>query len=159
MNIEFGKLKREELKAAVALAARAYQDYAYVALYFPDDAERRRGLHAFMNCVMKSNFGRADILGARIWTKRLANLATTIRKRIPECGISVCSRSILPFRDKASALGSWLIRRTMSGSGVAVRWSSSRTRKRILPSIPAAVTKCSMSANWRMMDEKSVVGV
>ena len=66
MNIEFGKLKREELKAAVALAARAYQDYAYVALYFPDDAERRRGLHAFMNCVMKSNFGRADILGARI---------------------------------------------------------------------------------------------
>ena len=66
MDIEFGKLKREEMKAAVALASRAYQDYAYVALYFPDDEERRRGLHAFMNCVMKSNFGRADILGARI---------------------------------------------------------------------------------------------
>ena len=65
MDIEFGKLKREELKAAVEIASRAYQDYAYVALYFPDDEERRRGLHAFMNCVMKSNFGRADLLAAR----------------------------------------------------------------------------------------------
>ena len=27
MNIEFGNLKREELKAAVALAARAYRNY------------------------------------------------------------------------------------------------------------------------------------
>ncbi|MBQ7239044.1 MAG: GNAT family N-acetyltransferase [Bacteroidales bacterium] len=65
MDIEFGKLKREEMKAAVEIASRAYQDYAYVALYFPDDEERRRGLHAFMNCVMKSNFGRADLLAAR----------------------------------------------------------------------------------------------
>ncbi len=53
------------MKAAVEIASRAYQDYAYVALYFPDDEERRRGLHAFMNCVMKSNFGRADLLAAR----------------------------------------------------------------------------------------------
>ena len=65
MDIEFGKLKREEMKAAVEIASRAYQDYAYVALYFSDDEERRRGLHAFMNCVMKSNFGRADLLAAR----------------------------------------------------------------------------------------------
>ena len=65
MDIEFGKLKREEMKAAVEIASRAYQDYAYVALYFPDDEERRRGLHAFMNCVLKSNFGRADLLAAR----------------------------------------------------------------------------------------------
>ena len=64
MNIEFGNLKREELKAAVALAARAYRNYAYVALYFPDDEERFRSLHAFMNCVMKSNFGKADLLAA-----------------------------------------------------------------------------------------------
>lgn len=65
MDIEFGKLKREEMKVAVEIASRAYQDYAYVALYFPDDEERRRGLHAFMNCVLKSNFGRADLLAAR----------------------------------------------------------------------------------------------
>ena len=65
MDIEFGNLKREELKAAVALAARAYRNYAYVALYFPDDEERFRSLHAFMNCVMKSNFGKADLLAAR----------------------------------------------------------------------------------------------
>ena len=65
MDIEFGKLKREEMKVAVEIASRAYQDYAYVALDFPDDEERRRGLHAFMNCVLKSNFGRADLLAAR----------------------------------------------------------------------------------------------
>ena len=65
MNIEFGNLKREELKAAVTLAARAYRNYAYVALYFPDDEERFRSLHAFMNCLMKSNFGKADLLAAR----------------------------------------------------------------------------------------------
>ena len=65
MDIEFGNLKREELKAAVTLAARAYRNYAYVALYFPDDEERFRSLHAFMNCVMKSNFGKADLLAAR----------------------------------------------------------------------------------------------
>ena len=53
MDIEFGNLKREELKAAVTLAARAYRNYAYVALYFPDDEERFRSLHAFMNCLMK----------------------------------------------------------------------------------------------------------
>ena len=75
MDIEFGKLKREEMKAAVEIASRAYQDYAYVALYFPDDEERRRGLHAFMNCVMKSNFGRADLLAARL-EGRLVGRAT-----------------------------------------------------------------------------------
>ncbi len=75
------------MKAAVEIASRAYQDYAYVALYFPDDEERRRGLYAFMNCVMK----------------RPVNHASTTRKQIPECGISVCSRSILSTRDKASA--------------------------------------------------------
>ena len=75
MDIEFGKLKREEMKAAVEIASRAYQDYAYVALYFPDDEERRRGLHAFMNCVLKSNFGRADLLAARL-EGRLVGRAT-----------------------------------------------------------------------------------
>lgn len=34
MDIKFGKLKREEMKAAVEIASRAYQDYAYVALYY-----------------------------------------------------------------------------------------------------------------------------
>ena len=34
MDIEFGKLKREEMKVAVEIASRAYQDYAYVALYY-----------------------------------------------------------------------------------------------------------------------------
>ncbi len=65
MDIQFGTLQHEEIKAAADIAARAYQDYDYVTLYFPDAEERRRGLQAFMNCLTKTNFGRADMLAAR----------------------------------------------------------------------------------------------
>ena len=65
MDIQFGTLHREEIKSAADIAARAYQDYDYVTLYFPDAEERRRGLQAFMNCLTKTNFGRADLLAAR----------------------------------------------------------------------------------------------
>lgn len=64
MKLEFGLQTREELDDAAAINARAYQDYDYVTLYFPDAEERRKGLHVFMNSLIKTNFGKADLLVA-----------------------------------------------------------------------------------------------
>ena len=48
MDIEFGVLKREDLKEAVEMSVRAYEDYAYFANYFPDTTERLKMLWAVM---------------------------------------------------------------------------------------------------------------
>ena len=42
MDIEFGLLKREEIKESVELSARAYEDYEYFTIFFPDLEERRK---------------------------------------------------------------------------------------------------------------------
>ena len=64
MGLKFGLQKREELNEAGAIMARAYENYDYVTLYFPNTEESRKGLQIFMNCVVKTNFGRADMLAA-----------------------------------------------------------------------------------------------
>ena len=48
LGIAFGVLKREELKEAVEMSVRAYEDYAYFANYFPDRTERLKMLWAVM---------------------------------------------------------------------------------------------------------------
>ena len=42
MALEFRKMKREEIRQAADLAARAFEDYEYFTLWFPDKAERKR---------------------------------------------------------------------------------------------------------------------
>ena len=64
MELEFGLQKREELNEAGAIMARAYENYDYVTLYFPDPEKSRKGLQIFMKCVAKTNFGKADMLAA-----------------------------------------------------------------------------------------------
>ena len=64
MKLEFGLQTREELDEASAIMARAYEDYDYVTLYFRDAEKSRKGVQIFMNCVLKANYGKADLLAA-----------------------------------------------------------------------------------------------
>ena len=41
MTVDFNILKRNELRAAVRLVGRAFEDYEYFTNYFPDLEERR----------------------------------------------------------------------------------------------------------------------
>ena len=53
-KLEFGLQTREELDEAGLIMARAYEDYDYVTLYFPDMEKSRKGLQIFMQCVRTS---------------------------------------------------------------------------------------------------------
>ena len=44
MTVDFDILKRNELRAAVELVGRAFEDYEYFTNYFPDLKERRKVL-------------------------------------------------------------------------------------------------------------------
>ena len=63
-ELEFGLQTREELDEAGLIMARAYEDYDYVTLYFPDREKSRKGLQIFMQCVLKTCYGKADLLAA-----------------------------------------------------------------------------------------------
>ena len=58
--LQFGELKREEIREAAELAARAYQDYIYITIFFTEPKERLRGMSPFLACNKKANFGRAN---------------------------------------------------------------------------------------------------
>lgn len=66
LDIEFGVLKREDLKEAVEMSVRAYEDYAYFANYFPDTTERLKMLWAVMYRGWLTYFKQARFLTARI---------------------------------------------------------------------------------------------
>lgn len=74
MELQFGAIRRDELKEAAQLSARAYDDYVYVTNYFPDDEERRRGSPLLMHCVKKVNYGKTHILTVKA-DGRLAGVA------------------------------------------------------------------------------------
>ena len=56
----FGLQTREELDEAGLIMARAYENYDYVTLYFPDMEKSRKGLLIFMRCVLKALYGKAE---------------------------------------------------------------------------------------------------
>ena len=72
MEIEFGILKRGELKESVELATRAYMDYEYFTNFFPDAKERRNALRSMMYRAGLTNFGKAHFLTAKIDGKMVA---------------------------------------------------------------------------------------
>ena len=71
-ELEFGLQTREELAEAGAIMARAYEDYDYVTLYFPDIEKSRKGLLIFMTTVLKANYGKAVLLAAHRGGKLVA---------------------------------------------------------------------------------------
>lgn len=71
-DMEFGKMERGEIKAAVELASRAFDDYVYFTNYFPDDEERRKVMRAIIYREYITNYGRTHFLTAKIDGKLVA---------------------------------------------------------------------------------------
>ena len=72
MALEFGPLKREELRQAAELAARAFSDYEYFTNWFPDPEERSRVEIAIIWHAYKTNFSRVHQLSAKLDGKIVA---------------------------------------------------------------------------------------
>ena len=66
MEIEFSPLKREELRQAAELAARAFSDYEYFTNWFPDKEERDKVEISIIWCSYKTNFSRVHQLSAKL---------------------------------------------------------------------------------------------
>lgn len=65
MALEFGPLKRKEIRQAAELATRAFDDYEYFTNWFPDKEERNRVQLAIITHEYKANYSRAHHLAAR----------------------------------------------------------------------------------------------
>ena len=72
MELEFGTLKRKELRQAAELAARAFSDYEYFTNWFPEKEERAKVENAIIWCSYKTNFNRAPQLYAKLDGKIVA---------------------------------------------------------------------------------------
>lgn len=72
MALEFGPLKRDELRQAAELAARAYSDYEYFTTWFPDPEERARVEISVIWHAYKTNFRRVQQLSAKLDGKIVA---------------------------------------------------------------------------------------
>ena len=72
MALEFGPLKRDELRQAAELAARAYSDYEYFTIWFPDPEERARVEISVIWHAYKTNFRRVQQLSAKLDGKIVA---------------------------------------------------------------------------------------
>ena len=73
--LQYEKLKKEEIKVASELAARAYFDYIYITIFFPGLKERQRGLARFLAINRKGNFKRSHMLTARLDGRMVAEAA------------------------------------------------------------------------------------
>ena len=71
----FETLKKDEIKEASQLAARAYFDYIYITIFFPSVKERQRGLARFLAINRKGNFKGSHMLTARMDGRMVAEAA------------------------------------------------------------------------------------
>lgn len=78
--IDFGPIRRRELRAAAELAARAFEDYEYFTNYFPNPDERRRVLRSVIYREYLTNYGKVHLLSARVD----GQLAATAQLNAPE---------------------------------------------------------------------------
>ena len=65
MTVDFDILKRNELRAAVRLVGRAFEDYEYFTNYFPDLEERRKVLSGVIYREFLTNFKKTHYLVAK----------------------------------------------------------------------------------------------
>lgn len=72
MALEFGSLKRSEIRLAAELATRAFDDYEYFTNWFPDKEERNRVQLSIITHEYKTNFSRVHQLAARMDGKIVA---------------------------------------------------------------------------------------
>ena len=72
MALEFGPLKRSEIRRAAELATRAFDDYEYFTNWFPEKGERNRVQLSVITHEYKANFSQAHHLAARMDGKIVA---------------------------------------------------------------------------------------
>ena len=72
MTLEFGTLNRKELRQAAELATRAFCDYEYFTIWFPDPEECARVEKAIIWHAYKTTFSRVQQLTARLDGKIVA---------------------------------------------------------------------------------------
>ena len=72
MALEFGVLKRKEIRQAAELATRSFDDYEYFTYWFPEKEERNRVQYAIIWHEYKTNFNRVCQLAARLDGKIVA---------------------------------------------------------------------------------------
>ena len=72
MTLEFAPLNRKELRQAAELATRAFCDYEYFTLWFPDPEECARVEKAIIWHAYKTTFSRVQQLTARLDGKIVA---------------------------------------------------------------------------------------
>lgn len=72
MEIEFGMLKRDELKESVNLDVRAYQDYEYFTNMFPNLKERLRAIRGIIYRSRLTTFKKTHFLTAKVDGKIVA---------------------------------------------------------------------------------------
>ena len=65
MSVEFGRMKRSEIRQAAAVAARAFDDYEYFTNWFPEKEQRNRIQFAFLWREFKTNFRASQYLVGR----------------------------------------------------------------------------------------------
>lgn len=66
MEIEFGQMKRQEIRAAAEVATRAFDDYEYFTNWFPEKEERNRIQFAILWREFKTNFRASHYLVGRV---------------------------------------------------------------------------------------------
>ena len=72
MSLEFGPLKRSEIRQAAELATRAFDDYEYFTNWFPEKEERNRVQLSIITHEYKTNFNKVHQLAARMDGKIVA---------------------------------------------------------------------------------------
>lgn len=80
MTVDFDILKRNELRAAVELLGRAFEDYEYFTNYFPDLEERRKVLRGVVYREFLTNFKKTHYLVA----KRNGELVAVVQLNAPD---------------------------------------------------------------------------
>ena len=168
MGLEFGLQKREELNEAGAIMARAYENYDYVTLYFPDTVGSRKGLQIFMNCVVKTNFGRADMLAAHRDGKMVARatLEPPGFKRPSAFQYIVHGFLRVYLNTKWSRINGFLAMdeaackpcHDYQKSGAQGSLSFSQTHKRISPGTRSAATRSFTNVKSNTRAKRSVAG-
>lgn len=72
MSVEFGRMKRSEIRQAAEVAARAFDGYEYFTNWFPEKEQRNRIQFAFLWREFKTNFRASQYLVGRDGDKIVA---------------------------------------------------------------------------------------
>lgn len=65
MSVEFGRMRKDEIREAARMAARSFDDYEYFTNWFPEKEERNRIQFAILWREFKSNFRASHYLVGR----------------------------------------------------------------------------------------------